>query len=484
MAQVGIIGAGIAGLAAARRVAQAGHEPVVFERRTRAGGMIHSERFEAPTTEGRYLVEFGPNSLRSSTPLLGDLLDTLDLTGKRVDAAQDVAERRYVVFSGRPVALPSSLRELVSTELFSPQAKMRLLVEPFVGKPAKETEEESVADFTRRRLGSEVLDYGINPFTAGVFAGDPEQLSMQHAFPRLHALEEEHGSLLGGSLRQAAGRLARRLLGHEDDGDGAQRSGPFSLKGGLATLPRALANRLGGRVRYETEVQALRRTGEGRWRVHLAPSDDEDNDDNSQQKTSLEDPTFDALVWSASLPALSALAPQLDADTTPLEAVSYPPVSVVATGFPREDIEHALDGFGMLVPEAEDDCRTLGTLFSSSVFPHRAPSDRVLLTTFVGGARNPDLAEADDETVYEAVYHDLRRVLGAHDPPVFRRRMTWPHAIPQYHVGYGRVKETLNQIEADCPGLYLAGNYRAGVSIGNAAQSGDDAAQRLVKYLS
>jgi oxygen-dependent protoporphyrinogen oxidase len=480
MAQVGIIGAGIAGLAAAHRVEQAGHEPVVFEQQARPGGAIHSEHFEAPTTEGRYLVEFGPNSLRSSTPLLEEFFDTLGLAGARVEAAPEVAERRYVVFSGRPVVLPASLHELISTELFSPQAKVRLLAEPFVGKPSPgEAEDESVADFARRRLGPEVLDYGINPFTAGVFAGDPEALSMQHAFPRLHALEAEHGSLLGGGLRRAASALARRLLERPGDAEESQGNGPFSLKGGLATLPRALADHLdGGRVRYDTEVQALRRTGEGRWRVSLAPPD---AGDPPQQAPSLEDPTFDALVWSGSLPAFSALAPALDADTTSLDDVSYPPVSVVATGFPREAVDHPLDGFGMLVPAAEDGCRTLGTLFSSSVFPHRAPEDRVLLTTLVGGARDPALAEADDETVYEAVYHDLRRVLGAHTPPVFRRRVTWPHAIPQYHVGYGRVKNALSQIEADCPGLYLAGNYRAGVSVSDAAQSGDAAARRLVK---
>jgi oxygen-dependent protoporphyrinogen oxidase len=481
MAQVGIVGAGIAGLTAAYRVAQAGHEPVVFERRARPGGLIYSEHFDAPTTDGQYLVEFGPNSLRSATPLLQELFDALALAEERVDAAEGVAGRRYVVFSGRPVALPSSLRDLVSTELFSPQAKARLLAEPFVG--SAEAEDESVADFTRRRLGPEVLDYGINPFTAGVFAGDPEALSLQHAFPRLHALEQEHGSLLGGGLRRAARRFAQRLLGRGgDDDDARARNGPFSLKRGLAALPRALANRLGDRVRYETEVQALRRTGEGRWHVHLA-SPGNGAGDGSGASPSLEDPTFEALVWSASLPALSALAPELDADTSALEDVSYPPVSTVATGFPRDSIDHALDGFGMLVPEVETGCRTLGTLFSSSVFPHRAPEDRVLLTTYVGGARDPALAEADDETVYEAVYHDLRRVLGAHAPPVFRQRVTWPRAIPQYHVGYRRVKDALDQVEANCPGLYLAGNYRAGVSVGDAAASGNAAAQRVAERL-
>jgi len=477
MASVGVIGAGISGLTAAYRLDEAGLTPTVFEQRARPGGMIRSERFDAPTTEGEYLVEFGPNSLRASTPLLGELFAALSLEDEYVAAAEAV-ERRYVAFSGRPVALPSSLRELVSTELLSPQAKLRLLAEPFVGAVEHE---ESVAEFARRRLGPEVLDYGVNPFTAGVFAGDPERLSIQHAFPQLHELEQAHGSLSSGGARRVAERFVQRLLGQPDEETTLPRRGVFSLQSGLDTLPRTLAARISEPVRYEAQVQALRRTGEGRWRVSLSPP----ADDAAGPTPSLDEPTFDALVWAAPLPDLLNCNKEVNADFTPLKDVSYPPVSVAAMGFPRARVEHPLDGFGLLVPEAEaapaGDCRTLGTLFSSTVFPHRAPSDRVLLTSFVGGTRNPDLAGAPDEEVFKAAYHDLRHLLGAHDPPVFRRRMHWPRAIPQYHVGYGRVKEAIDQIEADAPGLLLAGNYRAGVSVGDAAESGNEAARRIAE---
>ena len=477
MASVGIIGAGISGLTAAHRLERAGLAPVVFERRDRPGGLILTERFDAPTTEGDYLVEFGPGSLRSPddnvSSLLDDLFADLGLEAECVDA-DAAAQQRYVVFSGRPVAVPSSLRELVSTELFSPQAKARLLAEPFIGKGK---DDESVADFARRRLGPEVLDYGLNPFVAGVFAGDPEQLSLRHAFPRIYELEQEHGSLLGGTFKHALGTFARRLLGNNGDEDADRERGIFSLKNGLETLPHTLADGLSERIQYDAEVQSLHRTEEGRWRVSLSQPDE------ATPKPSLDEPTFDAVVWAAPLPALLARTPDVHADFTPLEHVSYPPVSVVAMGFPRAAVEHPLDGFGLLVPEAETDCRTLGTLFSSTVFPDRAPEGRVLLTTFVGGTRDPDLARAPDDEVYEAVHHDLRHLLGAHDPPVFQQRRLWPHALPQYHVGYGKVKDGIDQIEADCPGLHLAGNYRAGVSVGEAAASGDAAAQRLVEQL-
>lgn len=465
MASVGIVGAGISGLTAAYRFHQAGVTPTVFERDGRPGGVIYSERFDAPDAEGTYLVEFGPNSLRASTPLLDELFADLDLEQDRVEA-DAAARRRYVAFSGRPVALPSSLRGLLSTELFSPQAKLRLLAEP-LARPAQK--EESVAAFARRRLGTEVLNYGLNPFTAGVFAGDPEQLSLRHAFPRIYEMEQR-GSLLGGALKQAAERFMRRLFANAAL-DEPERSGLFSLRNGLETLPRALADRLGpDGVRYNTAVRSLRRT-EDRWHVHTR----RDGQD--------EEHSFDAVVWAAPLHVLLQIAPQFEAGLSPFEEVSYPPVSVVATGFERAAVDHPLDGFGMLVPAAEEGCQTLGTLFSSTVFPDRAPRGHVLLTTFVGGTRKPELANASDSEVYEAVLHDLRPLLGAHDPPSFRRRVHWPCAIPQYHVGYGRIKDHIEQLEADHPDLALAGNYRAGISVGDAAASGDAAARRLTGHL-
>ena len=466
MASIGIIGAGISGLAAAYRLDKEGLNPIVLEQRSQPGGMIYSERFDAPTTAGEYLVEFGPNSLRASTALLEELLEDLDLEDERVEAAE-AAQRRYIVFSGRPVALPSSLRELVSTELFSPQAKLRLLAEPIIAPASRE---ESVAAFTRRRLGQEVLDYALNPFTAGVFAGDPEELSLQHAFPHIYELEQRHGSLIGGSVRKALGGLVRRLSSSDDERDTTKRR-MFTLRKGLGSLPRALGDRLGDRLYLDSEVQSLHYSGD-QWHVRFSRHDED------------ETAAFDALVWTAPLHVLLSLAPALNVDLKPLEKVSYPAVSVVAMGFPREAVEHPLDGFGVLVPAAESACRTLGTLFSSTVFPHRAPENRVLLTTFVGGARTPSLAGAPDEEVYEAVHHDLRHVLGAHDPPTFRRRMYWPCAIPQYHVGYGKVTDCIDHLEASCPGLFLAGNYRSGISVGDAADSGGDAARRVAEHVS
>ena len=167
-------------------------------------------------------------------------------------------------------------------------------------------------------------------------------------------------------------------------------------------------------------------------------------------------------------------------DRTPLDEVAYPPVQVVGLAYEREQVDHPLDGFGMLVPPVESEFDVLGTLFSSRLFPGRAPADHVLLTTFVGGARAPDLARRDDAAIQSVVKRDLNRLLGASGDPVYSRHIHWARAIPQYTQGYGAVKNTLDALETEHPGLVFAGNYRQGVSVGDAAESGQDAVSRLL----
>ncbi|PSQ63693.1 MAG: protoporphyrinogen oxidase, partial [Bacteroidetes bacterium QH_10_64_19] len=192
---------------------------------------------------------------------------------------------------------------------------------------------------------------------------------------------------------------------------------------------------------------------------------------------------FDALVSTVPLPRLTGMDTELSVDLHPLSEVWYPPLSVLALGYPRAAIEHPLNGFGMLVPPVEDDLNILGTIFSSTLFPGRAPDDHVLLTTFVGGARAPDRATLDSSALQSLVESDLDRLLGVEGMPVFRRHTHWPDAIPQYTVGYGQIKETLAELERTHPRLALAGNYRQGVSVGDALASGIDAAERLRERL-
>lgn len=448
MSDIGIIGAGIAGLTAAYRLHQDGHSVQVLEADSRPGGVIRTD------TDNDFLVEAGPNTLRPS-PLLETLVEDLDLNSERV-WANDAASRRYIVRAGRPHSLPMSVGAFLTSDLFSTGAKLRLLAEPFIG-PSPESD-ESLADFTRRRLGREMLDYAIAPFVGGVFAGDPEQLSAQHAFEKLVDLENEYGSLFWGAFRSD---------GDPDD----TPSGLYSFQDGIQTLPNTLANRLSDHITYDTRVTQLREN-DGQWTIHA------DGPDGAYTTS------VDALLSTMPLHTLSAITLDTSVDCAPLADVTYPPVQVVALGYERAAVDHPLDGFGMLVPPVEDDFDILGTLFSSTLFPNRAPDAHVLLTTFVGGARAPALARRAPGAVQSVVERDLERLLGVRADPVFSHHVHWPRAIPQYTRGYGAVKDTLSALETEHPSLFFAGNYRQGVAVGDAAASGADAAHRLQTTLS
>lgn len=456
MASVGVIGAGIAGLTAAYQLHRAGLDVTVFEATDRVGGKIRTERADG------YLLEHGPNTIQTATPLMNTLIDQLGLADDVVEA-DAAAKKRYVVRGGQPLPLPTSPLAFFRSNLLSTRGKLRLLAEPFISA-ADSDADESLADFTRRRLGQELLDYGLNPFVAGIFAGDPETLSVQHAFGRLYALEQEHGSLFKGVLHQMRNRTPS-----DAPGDSGPARRMFSFRDGLQTLPKALAAPL--TIRRAAPVMRLRRSN-AQWRLTVPP-----------EGTAPGNHAFDAVISTVPLHRFAALDFDTDLDRSLFARVMYPPVSVIAMGYRRADVGHPLDGFGMLVPEVEDRYQILGTIFSSALFPDRAPDGHVLLTTFVGGARHPVLGRAPDDQQQAIVERDLKALLDIDGRPTFVRPVRWPHAIPQYTLGYGSVKRQIDQLEARHSALFLAGNYRDGISVGDAMHSGQDAAQRCMRTI-
>jgi protoporphyrinogen/coproporphyrinogen III oxidase len=397
-ARVAVLGGGITGLTAAWRLRRAGLVPVVFERGRATGGVIAAVRSDG------WLHELGPNSMLEGSAEIAAFIDEVGLGSRRIYAAE-AAKQRYIVRRGRLVAMPTSPATFLATDLFSWRAKLGLLAEPF-RRRGTATREESVGDFVRRRLGQEFLDYAVNPFVGGVYAGDPEQLSVQHAFPKLHALEQEHGSLILGALRRR-------------NTSGGPKGRIFSFPTGLGELPAVLASSLGDAVRLRHSVNAVRRR-ENEWQVHY----------EAAGLNGVE--TFDGVVCALPADALAALA----FDNVPaasqlrmLREIEHPPVASVFTGYKRSDVLHALDGFGMLVPQVEHRL-VLGTLFSSTLFPGRAPEGYVGLTSFVGGMREPELAGLDDSELVRIVQTELSRFVGARGAPVFTHVQTWRRAIP------------------------------------------------------
>ncbi len=460
-----VVGAGLSGLTAAFRLALQGRRVEVLDAGERPGGVIGTQRRDG------MLYELGPNSGMDTTPLINDLLRDAGILDQRLDA-EPAAARRYIIRGGRLVPMPTSPLAFLATGLFSWRAKLALLREPFVPRLPAAAPEESIAAFVRRRLGQEFLDYAIEPFVAGIYAGDPEQLSVPAAFPRLHALEQSYGSLIRG---QILGARERRRQERRTGEKSKNTAGSFSFRAGMQTLTDALASHI-GRIECGVHVESVRRDSDGTYVV-----------EGSQRGAPLARRAravilaVPAYAAARMLAAQAAAQPVVHAAIDALNEIHYPPVATVASGFRRRDVRHPLDGFGFLAPKVEQP-PVLGTLFSSSMFRDRAPQDRVVLTSFVGGRRQPEAALANDEAIAATVQRGLTRYLGAEEP-LWHEVTRWERAIPQYGFGHRERLARVEAVEAALPGLYFCANYRGGVSIGDCIKSGHAMGERVALAL-
>lgn len=441
--RIGIVGGGITGLTLAYRLKHGGNTVTLFESSERVGGPIHSLRSNG------FLAEFGPNTILETSPAITKLVSDLGLDAQKI-YANPSSKNRFIVRGGRLVSLPTSPPAFAASKLFSLRAKLQLLREPFIAKAVRD---ESLADFVRRRLGQEFLDYAINPFVAGVYAGDPKKLSTEHAFAKLFALEQKYGSLIRGQLKGAKERRKRKEVSK-------QRAQMFSFDNGLQVFIDALEGELTSSIKLNTPIKEIERVSS--WKLT-------DSSGGTHEA--------DAVILTAPAYKLADLNIIGD-DLSLLKEIVYPPVTSLVLGFNRNDVGHLLDGFGMLIPEVEK-CNILGTVFSSSLFANRAPAGHVTLTTYIGGMRQPELALLDDEKLLGVVLADLGKLLNVKGKPTFVHRTTYQKAIPQYTMGYGKYKQFMNDVEERNPGLYFAGNFRNGISVGDSISAATLLAQNL-----
>jgi len=438
-----IVGSGIGGLVLAYRLQSAGLDVVLIEADDTPGGVIRSRDW------GGTVVESGPNSFLAGDHLIG-LLDELELRDAIVEP-EPRYRRRYVVRDGALRVVPMSPPGLLKTDLLGARAKGRILLEPWLhGKPP--VEDESVRAFVERHLGGEAYRYLPAPFVNGVWAGDPEQLSVRSAFPELARLEAEHGSLIKAMVR-------RRSSG----AGGGLRS--FALRGGNRLLPLELGRRLGDALRLSWPVASVERGNDG-WIVRRADGDE------------LVAPWLALAVPPATAATLLAVAqPALASELTGFERAA---VAVVHARVNEAALARDLDGFGYQVPRGER-FRHLGTIWTSSIYPDRATSGEALLTTFIGGALDPEAASLDDATTCELVDSELRRLgLYAGSPAAIARDpgTKW---IAQYTLGHARRLETAEQLAAKAGGLYLAGSGFRGVSVTDCVREAGALAGRILE---
>ena len=427
--KVAVLGAGISGLTTAWKLAKNGVEVVVFEAEDRVGGAIGS------FSEGGFLAESGPHTFLNSQADFDELISDLGLESARIWASE-TAKKRFTVKSGRPVALPMSMGDFIRTDLYSAASKLNLMGESFV--PRRDDEiDESVTSFVKRRLGEDFLNYGVDLLVNGIWAGDPNRLSMRHAFKKIWVLEADHGSMMKGGYAKSKNKNRR-----------PDASRIFSFKNGNQELVDALKERLDVRLSTPALGIAPKKTG---WEVTTRSGNTKTVDH------------FDAVVSCVSSDAFAKIFPAQDSQRI-AERLYHPPVAVMTFGFRRKDVSHPLDGVGMLLPEVEKR-QILGVMFSSTLFENRAPADHVTMAIFVGGARHEGNARLPQHERRALVLKELRELLGVSGEPVFEHEHLWAKAIPQYEVGHGDVLVWAQSIERKNPGLYVSGNFRNAVAV-------------------
>ncbi len=458
-----VIGGGVSGLCTAYWLHKQGINVTLLEKDREVGGTMKTVR------EHGFLVETGPNSALETTPLFKEIISDCGLQDEFM-YANPSSNNRYILKNGALIRLPLDPASFFMTDLFSIRAKLRLLMEPFIGRGKKE---ESIAEFVERRLGREFLDYAIDPFVAGIFAGRPEALSVRAAFPRLYALEEKYGGLIRGMILGSRERKARNEKAKD-------RAESFSFRNGMQVLPSALARRLGARIKTGTKVMSV------------APTQGSHTTDESvrgryaisyEHEGLGETIVAHAVVFSVPAPAASILLRPISPSTADvLASIYYPPVASVFAAFRKSDVKLPVDGFGFLVPSREQR-QILGSLWSSSLFPGRAPDDVVAFTMFVGGGRQPDLVNKDEKELCDLALTELKNIMQITGNDVYLRVTRWQKAIPQYELGYLANVEALERCEQRFPGLYFCSNFKGGISVGDCVKSSRDTAHRIASSL-
>jgi len=466
MKQAIIVGGGISGLATAwilREKARAEGIDLgitLLEKDNRLGGKIWSIK------EDGYLCEWGPNGFLDSKPQTLDLCRDLKAEGKLL-RSNDNARKRFIFSGGILNRLPENGPSFLKSSLISWPGKLRLAMEPFIPQYQGDAD-ETLAQFGRRRLGEEALNKLIAPMVSGIFAGDPETMSLKSCFPRIAELEAQYGGLIKAMIRLAKKKKAEIAAGKAV----ASAAGPAgvltSFKGGIQDLTDILVAELGMTIIHSGEeaVQVVKGNSSP-WRV----------------VTARKELDADTVILATPAYASAGFLEGVDQGiSSVLRQIPYATMTVVCFGYEQEQIKYDLNGFGYLVPKQEK-LSTLGTLWDSSIFAGRAPEGKVLLRSMMGGACFPEYVKLSDAEVESRVRADLGKTMGITAAPSFIRIFRHEKAIPQYTVGHSKRLEVLAGLLEMHPGLVLTGNSYRGIGLNDCVAAAHRGADEALAHL-
>lgn len=431
-----ILGGGLSGLSTAWKKKKEGHDITLIESGPQIGGVLQSEKKDG------YLLDYSANTLSLRNQHTTDTLEKMGVLTHALDA-NPKANKRFIVRNQKLVALPLNFKSFISSPFLSFKGKLRMAMEPFLSK-GNQDGVESVASFISRRLGQEALDYCGNPFISGIYASAPETLNLANAFPALYEMEQQHRSLFIGMLKSRGSKKTKTRL--------------LSFPEGMQQLGFLIQNNLKPEeVLTNESVLSVTRLAKG-WKVQ-----------SQNPAGNISEFVCDEVISTIPVDQISNISwgnIKGREKFNDLTKVTYFPLSMVFLGMKKESIEHNLDGFGFLVPQKEN-LSILGTLFSSTLFENRAPKGNILLTTFVGGERMPDLALASEKQIYDAVERDLSKLLGMKNKPDFRHIKRWKKSIPLPDLKMRFRVQAANELSLLNPGLQFSGSAFSGVSLPN-----------------
>jgi len=448
-----VIGGGISGLVCAYALQKAGVDALLVEASDRVGGAIRTERRDG------YLLELGPQSFSGTA----QMLQLFDETGIREQVVQAAARApRFVLVNGALQKVPMSPPAFLGSGLVGVGTKLALLRD-VIGTSIPPETDESIGDFVRRKFSTETLDRLVGPFVSGVYAGDPEKLSLRSAFPTLYDAERRKGSIIRGMLSNADKKKSDRPR---------QRPTLLSFRDGTQTFTDTLAAKLGDRVQRNASVTGIARDGStsaAGFRVTVRTA-------GAEERLMVANHIIVATPTSVAATLLRGIDPAI-ADG--LAEMEYAPIAVVSLGYPKSEFGESLDGFGFLIPRSAG-VRTLGTVWNSSLFPYRAPNGQVLLTSFIGGATDPEAVKLSPDELAAIVQKELSTILRIRVEPTFLNVSIYVRALPQYNLGHRARLAAIEGARRNVPNLWIAGNYLRGPAIGACVEQSLEVAQEII----
>lgn len=455
MRRIAIIGGGISGLAALHFLRQKyadSCEVKLYEKENRLGGTIGTDRAEG------YSSDWGPNGFLDKVPLTLKLVEEIELTN-RLERANPKSENRFIYRKGRLHAISASPIKFLSSPLLSLSGRLRLISEPF-RKAKRDSEDESIFDFAKRRIGVEAAENLIVPMVSGIYGGDVRKLSLESCFPVMQEMERDYGSLFRAMI-------ARKREKSSSGGPAGPGGRLTSFKTGLYTIIERFGELYSDYIETGADACKIEKSGHG-YRLHLKRGSPLD---------------FNAIIFATPSYVLADILRNFDSSLADLfGTIPYASISVVCCGYDRKSVANDLNGFGFLIPRAEGK-RLLGSIWTSSIFEERSPDGMVQLRSMIGGATDPDAVNLSDDDALDLVHSELTDIVGISAKPSYVRIFKWKRGIPQFELGHPEKLAKLAQFSRKYPGIGFTGNAYDGIGLNDCVIRSEKVVSEIATHL-